>query len=204
MRVATAWRRHARTFAVLVISLGCRPADAHLNATGMGPIYDGLIHFLTSPEDLVPALALALLAGLRGAPYGRLAMFTLPAAWLLGSLVGLFAATASGGLLGAALWFLALGGLVVFDARLSQSAIVALSAVLGVFHGYFNGAGMGISTTTVVAAIGLASAVFVVVVLVAACVVRLQAHWTRIAVRIWGSWIAASGLLMLGWSIRGT
>jgi len=52
----------------------------------MGPIYDGLMHFLTSPEDLVPVLALALLAGLRGAPYGRRAMFTLPAAWLLGSL----------------------------------------------------------------------------------------------------------------------
>ena len=33
----------------------------------MGPIYDGLMHFLMSPEDLVPALALALLAGLRGA-----------------------------------------------------------------------------------------------------------------------------------------
>ena len=85
----------------------------------MGPIYDGLMHFLTSPEDLVPVLALALLAGLRGAPYGRRAMFTLPAAWLLGSLFGLSAATASVGTLGASFWFLALGGLVVADAKLS-------------------------------------------------------------------------------------
>jgi hypothetical protein len=37
----------------------------------MGPIYDGLLHFLTSPEDLVPVLALALFAGLRGVRYGR-------------------------------------------------------------------------------------------------------------------------------------
>jgi len=36
-----------------------------INSTGMGPIYDGLLHFLMSPEDLIPALALALLAGLR-------------------------------------------------------------------------------------------------------------------------------------------
>ena len=32
-------------------------AEAHLNSTGMGPIYDGLMHFLISPEDLVPAHA---------------------------------------------------------------------------------------------------------------------------------------------------
>jgi hypothetical protein len=61
----------------------------------MGPIYDGLTHFLTSPEDMVPAVALALLAGQRGAPCGRRAMFALPAARLLGSLLGLSAAVDS-------------------------------------------------------------------------------------------------------------
>ena len=197
-------RVHARAVAVLALALVCGPADAHLNSTGMGPIYDGLTHFLTSPEDLVPALALGLLAGLRGAPYGRRAMFTLPAAWLLGSLFGLSAAASSAGMLGASFWFLALGGLVVVDARLSLRAMTALSALLGLFHGYLNGAGMGLSVSAVVAAIGLASAVFVLVVLVAALVVRLRTHWARIAVRIGGSWIAASGLLMLGWSVRGT
>ena len=54
------------------------PAEAHLNSTGMGPFYDGVMHFLMSPEDLVPVLALALLAGLRGASYGRRALFVLP------------------------------------------------------------------------------------------------------------------------------
>jgi hypothetical protein len=34
-------------------------------------------------------------------------------------------------------------------------------------------------------------------------VVQLRAHWARIAVRVAGSWIADSGLLMLGWSFRG-
>ena len=32
------------------------PAEAHLNSTGMGPIYDGMTHFLLSPEDLAPVL----------------------------------------------------------------------------------------------------------------------------------------------------
>ena len=193
-----------RTVATLAVVLGCGPAQAHLDSTGMGPLYDGLMHFLTSPEDWVPALALALLAGLRGVPFGRRVMFTLPAAWLLGCLFGLSAATVSAGMLGASFWFLALGGLVVADAKLSLRAMTALSAVLGLVHGYFNGAGMGLSMSAVVAVIGLAAAVFILVVLVAGLVSRVQAHWARLAVRVAGSWIAASGLLMLGWSVRGT
>ena len=195
---------HARAVAMLAVVLGSGPAEAHLNATGMGPLYDGLVHFLTSPEDLVPAVALGLLAGLRGAAYGRRAMFTLPAAWLLGSLFGLSAAFTSTGTLGAAFWFLLLGGLVVADARLSLRSITVLCALLGLVHGYVNGTGMGLSVQATVAALGLTAAVFVLVVLVAALVVQLRAHWARIAVRVGGSWIAASGLLMLGWFLRGT
>ena len=193
-----------RAVVALAAALTCGSAEAHLNATGMGPIYDGLMHFMMSPEDLVSALAVALLAGLRGAAYGRRAIFTLPAAWLLGIFCGLTAAAASTGTLGAAFWFLVLGGLVLADAKLSLRAMTALAALLGLVHGYFNGTGMGLSAHSIVAALGLAAAVFVLVVLVAALVVALRAHWARIAVRVGGSWIAASGLLMLGWSIRGS
>lgn len=193
-----------RAFVALAVALGCGPAWAHLNSTGMGPIYDGLTHFLMSPEDLVPALALALLAGLRGAAYGRRALFTLPAAWLLGILCGLAVTITSTTTLGPAIWFLVLGGLVLADAKLSLRAMTALAVLLGLVHGYFNGTGMGFSAQSIVAALGLATAVFVLVVLVAALVVTLRAHWARIAVRVGGSWIAASGLLMLGWSIRGS
>jgi urease accessory protein len=204
MSRSSALRPRTGIVAMVVFALSCGPAEAHLNATGMGPIYDGLVHFLTSPEDLVPAFALGLLAGLRGAPYGRRAMFVLPAAWLLGSLFGLSATLASAGPLGAAFWFLLLGGLVLADAKLSLRAMTALCALLGIVHGYLNGTGMGLSAQAVVATLGLTAAVFVLVVLVAALVVRLRPHWARIAVRVGGSWIAASGLLMLGWFIRGT
>lgn len=193
----------ARCAMTLLLALACTDAEAHLESTGMGPVYDGALHFLTSPEDLVPALALALLAGLRGADHGRRALFTLPLAWLLGSLAGLSATASGTGLLGAALWFLALGGLLLFDARLSLGSVTALAALLGLFHGYLNGTGMGLSLAAVIAMTGLAAGVFVLVALTAAFVVPLRARWARLAVRVGGSWIAASGLLMLGWSIRG-
>jgi hydrogenase/urease accessory protein HupE len=188
----------------LVVALCAEPAEAHLNSTGMGPVYDGLIHFLTSPEDLVPALALALLAGLRGAACGRRASLTLPVAWLLGSFFGLTAVATTGDPIFSSLWFLLLGGLVIADAKLSSRAMTALTALLGLVHGYLNGTGMGQSGFAVAALLGLASGVFVLIVLAAAFVVQLRAYWARIAVRVAGSWIAASGLLMLGWSFRGS
>ncbi|MFO1393804.1 MAG: HupE/UreJ family protein [Steroidobacteraceae bacterium] len=205
-----AWPRSriARQAAALVTALlaafGCLPAEAHLNSTGMGPVYDGLSHFAMSPDDLVPVLALALLAGLRGADAARRALIALPAAWLTGCLLGMNAPAVHVGSAWAALNFLVLGGLVVADAKLSPRVLAALAVVLGLAHGYLNGSGLGRSGQAFVAVLGLASAVFVTIALVSAFVVRLRAHWARIAVRVAGSWIAASGLLMLGWALRGT
>jgi len=190
--------------AVTALAMVPAPAKAHLNSTGMGPVYDGLLHFFMSAEDLIPALALALLAGLRGAAYGRRAAFTLPAAWLLSSFFGLTAAARAGSPVLSSFWFLLLGGLVITDAKLSLRAMTALTALLGLVHGYLNGSGMGLSAFAVVALLGLCSGVFVLIVLAAAFVVQLRAQWARIAVRVAGSWIAASGLLMLGWSFRGS
>jgi len=204
MKRLSPFRLRTCVIVTLAVALCSEPAEAHLNSTGMGPIYDGLMHFLMSPEDLVPALALALLAGLRGAAYGRRAMFTLPAAWLLGSLFGLTAAATNANPLFSSFWFLLLGGLVVADAKFSLRTMTALSALLGLVHGYLNGTGMGQSGFALAAILGLAAAVFVLIVLAAAFVVQLRVHWARIAVRVAGSWIAASGLLLLGWAVRGS
>jgi len=189
-------------FVVFALAMWALPAEAHLNTTGMGPFYDGLMHFLMSPEDIIPVFALALLAGLRGANYGRRALFTLPVVWFVGGLAGVTAATSQPHPFVAAAWFLLLGGLVAADAKLSLRVTTALAALLGLYHGYLNGTGMGQFQTATVAFLGLIFAVFVVIALAAAFVVRLQAQWARIAVRVAGSWIAASGLLMLGWAVR--
>jgi urease accessory protein len=193
-------------YALVMFTLAIFPttAEAHLNSTGMGPIYDGLMHFLTSPEDVVPVFALALLTGLRGASYGRRALFVLPSAWLFGAVFGLTASATNGSAALSSMWFLLLGGLLAADAKLSLRVITALAVLIGLYHGYLNGTGMGQSGFAVVALLGLTSGVFILIVLAAAFVAQLQAQWARIAVRVAGSWIAASGLLMLGWSFRGS
>ena len=60
--------------------------------TGFGPFYDGLTHLFVTPEDLLPVIALALLAGLRGPRFGRAVLLALPVAWLVGSAAGLLLA----------------------------------------------------------------------------------------------------------------
>jgi urease accessory protein len=190
--------------AVAVLAVMACPAlaEAHLNSSGMGPVYDGVVHFVTSPEDMAPVLALALLAGLRGADHGRRALFVLPVTWLLGGLLGTTAFATSGSAVSAAICILLLGGLLAADAKLSLGVTTALAGLLGLSRGYLNGSGMGQLGVAVPAFLGLGSVVFVLVALAAAVAASLRAQWARIAVRVAGSWIAASGLLMLGWAVR--
>jgi urease accessory protein len=200
-RLSALDRRHAA--AAVALAATPRLALAHLDATGMGPLYDGVSHLLLSPEDLVPAAALALLAGLRGAPHGRRVLLVLPLAWFVGGLAGSAASSATASPLLSGLWFLALGALVAADARVPLSVTAGLAALLGAAHGWLNGSGMGRTGAATTALVGLTAAVFVLVALSSAFVVSLRAGWARIAVRVAGSWVAASGLLMLGWSFRG-
>jgi hydrogenase/urease accessory protein HupE len=185
----------------LAMALSPLPAEAHLESTGLGPLYDGVAHFLLSPEDLVPVLALALFAGLRGSAQGRRTLLVLPFAWLSGGCIGLVAgANERPGL--ASVSFLLVGALLAGDARLSLAATTVLATLLGLVHGYLNGATMGQPGGDAVSLLGLGLAIFVVVALAAALVVQLQSTWGRIAVRVVGSWTVAIGMLMLGWMLR--
>ena len=79
---------HAIAAFVLLI-LWPSVSAAHLVNTGLGPFYDGVSHLAMSPDDLLAALALALLAGLSGARAGRHVIFLLPPVWLIGGFLGL-------------------------------------------------------------------------------------------------------------------
>ena len=179
------------------------PAEAHLVTTGLGPIYDGISHVLMSPDDLVPILAMAFLAGLNGPAAGRRTLFALTGAWVIGGVAGFYSGQSLLPGAAVAMSFLVLGVLTAVDRRLSPAVVSGLAVVVGMLHGWLNGAGIAESQRELLGLVGIASVVFVVVALASAFVVSLVAAWTRIAVRVAGSWIAAIGLLMLGWNLRG-
>jgi hydrogenase/urease accessory protein HupE len=180
------------------------PAEAHLVTTGLGPVYDGISHVLLSPEDLLPVLVMGLLAGLNGPTAGRRALFTLTLGWLLGGLAGFTAGDplVPGGATAAS--FLVLGALTAADRRLSPSVVASIALIVGLLHGWLNGAAMAEAQLEPLGLLGIASATFVLVAVAGALVVPVRAAWARIAVRVAGSWVAAIGLLTLGWSLRGT
>lgn len=194
-------KRNAGLLFGLTAVLSPSPAAAHLVTTGMGPVYDGIGHLMLTPEDLVPVLALALYAGLRGAVSGRRAMILLPLAWFAGGLAG----SLIGGIPAfplQAISFLVLGSLVAADLRMQESAVAALAVCLGLVHGYLNGAVLRDGAGTL-GLLGIISVVFIAVTLASALVVSLRRPWTRMVIRVAGSWICASGFLMLGWMVKG-
>jgi urease accessory protein len=178
-------------------------AQAHLVTTGLGPVYDGIGHLFLTPEDWLAALAVALLAGSCGPSSGRLALFVLPLAWLAGGVFGLGRGSELSLPVVTTLSLLALGALVALGRRLQVPLVLGLTLLTGVLHGYLNGTAMSGARTGVLGLIGVSSALFVVVALVAALVVSLRAPWTRIAVRVLGSWVVAISMLILGWTFRG-
>ena len=179
------------------------PAEAHLVTTGLGPVYDGISHLLASPDDLVPVLAMAALAGMNGAAAGRWAVFTLGVSWLTGGVAGYLGGAMPPPLDVTAASFLVIGALTAADLRLSSAVVAALALVVGLLHGWLNGTAIAETQAEAPGLVGIAVTVFVLVALGAGFVVSRRTAWTRLAVRIAGSWVAAIGLLMLGWSLRG-
>jgi hydrogenase/urease accessory protein HupE len=175
-------------------------ARGHLVTTGLGPVYDGIGHLLLTPEDLVPATAIALYAGLRGTVAGRRAMFLMPLAWFAGGLLG-SAVDIQPAFPITAFSFLVLGGLVAADLWLPCPAVAGLAILFGLLHGFLNGGELQ-EGAELLGLLGITAMLFVMVALVSALVVSLKRPWTRISVRVAGSWIAATGMLMIGWSVR--
>jgi urease accessory protein len=176
---------------------------AHLMNTGLGPYYDGLLHLFVTPEDLLPVVALALLAGLRGPGFGRFVLFALPLAWLAGTACGrgigalpLFPAAA-------AILTIVAGAAVAADRPFGIPIVGGLAIAVGLLHGAWNGSELtGVRSGAIGNALGVATAIFVVVALLSALVSSLRVAWTHIVVRVAGSWIAAAGIFMVGWALR--
>jgi urease accessory protein len=177
-------------------------AHAHLVTTGAGPFYDGAVHFFVSLEELLPVLALALFAGLRGPHVGRWVLAILPMAWVVGGMAGLSLPIDTPPAAATTLLLLVPGALLAADWELPLAPMLALAALFGLLTGFFNGTAMAAGGLGVLGIAGATTAALLVATLSAALAVSLRHGWTRTAIRVAGSWIAALGVLALGWSLR--
>jgi len=177
-------------------------AHAHLVSSGIGPFYDGGLHLLLSPADLLGLIAAALLIGLQGRETARRTVLVMPIAWLAGGLLGMYVFTVPA-IEGLGIGFLILLGLLVAtDIKLPASLVMFLLGVFGLAQGLLGSPALLGTNQNLVTLLGIATSVFVVALLLSVVVISLRPVWTRIAVRVAGSWIVAVGLLMLGWMLR--
>jgi len=189
----------------LVLSFGAllapSAAHAHLVNSGVGPFYDGALHLILSPMDIVRLVTLCLFAGAQGPQSARSAVILAPAAWLLAGVAAYaFGATGSFGFANAISLFL-IGGLVAFDLKPPPAVVGAVAAGFAGFLGLQNGMALRSDGMDWVALLGTAAAVLVVVLSVTALVVSATAFPFRVACRVLGSWASATGLLSIGWIV---
>jgi hydrogenase/urease accessory protein HupE len=201
----SAWLRNLIVLMVALLSgvADANTAQAHLVTSGAGPFFDGVAHFFVSLDDLLVVVALSLFAGLLGKASARWVLLSLPLAWLIGMLLGVYFAMpwdsdawATGGTLMVAGLFLAV------NPTLPVWGVAVMVAALGFCHGSWNGVAMRATQTSTIASLGIVTAATVVTLLLSATAASVHIPWQKIALRVIGSWIAAFGLLALAWHFR--
>jgi urease accessory protein len=182
--------------ALALVALSPTPAFAH-EFPGAGDFYGGMLHAITSLDMLLAMVALGILAGQQGrrAALGVLGAF--PLAVVLGAVVGVSGSVPSDMTPALVAAMVVLGLLVAAARPLPSGAVVVLAMVLGFLVGAGNAAEMGAGTVAWRFVPGVALAGLLLVAWIIGLVRWLRAPWTGIAVRVGGSWIAATGMMVL-------
>jgi hypothetical protein len=81
-------------------------------------------------------------------------------------------------------------------------AIVGLTGLIGFAHGFADQASNTVGDGSWPALLGIGAGVFVGFALMAGIVLPLRSRVARTVVRVAGSWIAAAGILLVGWVLR--
>lgn len=195
----------SRPARVLLILALCAPtpAHAHLVNSGLGPFYDGALHLMLTPMDLVGLTTLSLFAGWQGTEAGRLLVIVAPIAWLLAGLVALLSeVTGSFAVVNAGSLVL-LGGSVALGVKTGPMTAGVVAAFLGALLGFQNSVELRVANADWIALLGTVAVVLAITLFVTALVISWTAFGFRVGFRVLGSWAAATGLLSIGWVIRG-
>jgi hypothetical protein len=194
-------RRSAVGVLLAVALCAPTPSYAHLVNSGLGPFYDGALHLMLSPMDLVGLVTLSLFAASQGAEAGRLLIVVAPIAWLLAGTVALFSQMNGSFAVVNAGTLVLLGGSAALGLKPSPPVAAVAAAVFGGLLGFQSGVELRTADADWVALIGTVAIVLAVIILVSALIISYTALAFRVVLRILGSWAAATGLLSIGWIV---
>ncbi|MCP9786143.1 hypothetical protein [Cyanobium sp. N5-Cardenillas] len=179
------------------------PALAHALPAGLGAVLKGAAQLVFSPADLLLVCGLCALAVQNGAEPGSRLRLVLPTAWLMGGAVGLGLPAKLATSWSSTVAFTLVGLLVALAVPLGQRLTTALAGVGGLVCGLAHGSSLALHSGAPPALAGGAIAVALITTTLTLALRPPHPDWMRVGLRVVGSWIAASGLLSLGWLLKG-
>jgi urease accessory protein len=175
-------------------------ASAH-PIKGVGDFYAGMLHPLTALEFLLPWIALALFAGQQGRRAALLTLGIFPLALMSGAVLAQIVPLPAW-VPAVNLALIPLVGLAVaFGLSYPNTVTVLLVTVVGLLHGLANGSEITAAMSPWRFIPGLAAVAILVLTYGIGLVRSLEKPWTRIAVRVAGSWIAAAGIMVCAFKL---
>lgn len=180
------------------------PAVAHLTPTGLGSFSDGAVRLALLPSDLLLVCGVCLLAAQQGSDGWVKLRVVVPVAWLLGGIVGLGLRAELTTPWINTVAFSLVGLLVALEAPLKRSVTMALAVLAGLWCGLINGSALAFHDGSVPSLLGGVASVVALTWMLTWALRPPHPEWLRIGLRVAGSWIAATGLLMVGWLLRVT
>jgi urease accessory protein len=195
------------SIATAALIASAQTADAHIVASRLGDFYTGALHPLTDLQDLILWAAMGMLAGSLGASKGRWLVLAFPLGLLAGLGLGRATGFVSAGPAADAGMILVLGLLLAAAVRMPTALLCAIAFGLAVMRGAANAGDLGPETNRLLFAAGLACAGYVAITLTMAVTLAFRRPeagasmaWRGIAIRAFGGWIAAIGLMMVGFA----
>ena len=195
-------RRLAVTLAAVLLAFVPDIAHAHAPIPGIGDFYSGMLHPWIVPPHILAIVGLGLLTGQRGPRYIELSLLTFAASIALG-LVG-----AGYGIAGppetALLALAAVEGITVAAfPRLPRPFCGVLAFTTGILVGFDSAPETPTLRATLMALGGTGIGASLALVYSAGLADYVKQPWQQIGVRVLGSWIAASSILVLALAMAG-
>jgi urease accessory protein len=174
-----------------------RAALLHIINPELGQFYGGLLHVLLTLEHVLPLVVLGILAGFQGKAVARKILLIAVLAALAGGVAGKWLqASEVLNILNLAS-FVVLGLLVAYGRELPFAVPAVLAAVFAFAQGSQNLSDLPAVVSRLHFLPGVLVAIAFVLLIAAALALSLPKNWMHLGFRIFGSWVAALGLLMI-------
>ena len=181
-------------------------SEAHVIAARLGDFYVGAAHPFTDLNDVILWLAIGILGGSLGASKGRWLVLVFPLGLLAGLYLGAtFGLVPSESSILPAGMILVTGLLLAAAMPIPATLLCVLAFAAAAARGAANVGNLEPETNRLLFAAGLASAGYAATALIMALTLTFHQQastdptaWRMIAIRAFGGWVAAIGLMMAG------